>query len=338
MKSLIKKIFKNILRQQQYERVLNVRKKLILKKDYSKDYKLYKKNSSVFTKNNFEKKESEVTLRYHALEKGFLHNSIRPRFAKKHVVDLLSMIRDSEILKNKNRVQIQSAIVSLLNYYELHKELSADISDYFNLTDYEFLKKHLIKQMSSVQLHTISDYFLKNYDDFLIFSNSRCSVRSFTGEKISADTIQKVINLANNAPSVCNRQSVSVILLENKTLIDKILEIQGGMTGYSEKVNQLMVVLSNRNYFYSIGERNQLYIDGGIYLMNLLYALHYYKIGACPAHWGMPTKADEKTRDLLNLSDAYQIISLVVIGIPTDNFKTTLSLRKTHEENLMIIK
>ena len=56
MKSLIKKIFKNILRQQQYERVLNVRKKLILKKDYSKDYKLYKKFIRLY-KNNFEKRK-----------------------------------------------------------------------------------------------------------------------------------------------------------------------------------------------------------------------------------------------------------------------------------------
>lgn len=74
---------------------------------------------------------------------------------------------------------------------------------------------------------------------------------------------------------MCNRQPTKVILVENKTLIDKILEIQSGVTGYSEKVNQLIVLTCNRNYFYTIGERNQLYVDGGIYLIYLLYALHY---------------------------------------------------------------
>lgn len=337
MKSLIHNFIKKTLSQQQYDNLLNIRRSKILKKNYSTDYKLYKKNSSVFTKDNFEKKESEITLRYHSLEKGFLHNPIRPRFAKQRIIDLLPWMHDEEVIQEKNRVQIQSTVASLCNYYELHIEMGVDISDYFSSSEYEYLKRYLITPMSSVKYHSINDYFNKTDNDFLSFSNSRCSVRSFTGEKVPAETMQKVINLANNAPSVCNRQPVSVILVENKPLIDKILELQGGVKGYSEKVNQLIVVVSNRNYFYSIGERNQLYVDGGLYLMNLLYALHYYRVGACPAHWGMQVEADEKMRELLRISDEMQIISLVVIGVPTDEFKTTLSLRKTFEENLIIV-
>jgi nitroreductase len=129
---------------------------------------------------------------------------------------------------------------------------------------------------------------------------------------------------------------VNVHLIENKILIDTILELQGGLKGYSANLSQLIVLTSDRNFFYSAGERYQLYIDGGIYLMNLLYALHFYGIVACPAHWGMPYQADIKMTDLLNLKNSEQIISLIAIGVPTNEFNTTLSLRKSSNENLFI--
>jgi nitroreductase len=96
--------------------------------------------------------------------------------------------------------------------------------------------------------------------------------------------------------------------------------------------------VSDRNYYYSIGERNQLYIDGGVFLMNLLYALHYYKIGACPAHWGFNYKQDKEIQKELNLSGSEKVICLIPIGIPKEEFKTTLSLRRKNEEILKIVK
>jgi len=98
-----------------------------------------------------------------------------------------------------------------------------------------------------------------------------------------------------------------------------------------------LIVVSDRSSFFSIGERNQLYIDGGIFLMNLLYALHFYKIAACPAHWGMNSDKDFELNKLLSLPDSEKVISLVSIGVPPNNFKTCLSLRRSSDEILKII-
>lgn len=187
-----------------------------------------------------------------------------------------------------------------------------------------------------VKKHTRESFFKHKNSDFNNFSTSRASVRNFTGEKIGIDILQKVIDLSNHAPSVCNRQPVNVHLIENKLLINKILEIQGGLKGYSTKISQLIIISSDRNYFYSVGERHQLYVDGGIYVMNLLYALHFYGIGACPAHWGMSYKVDKKILKLLDLKVSEQIIALIAIGVPINEFYTTSSLRKTYKENLFI--
>lgn len=333
----IKTIIKSVLGNKIIEFLKNIRKTQSLKFNYKTDYLLFKKHSSVFKKDTYGKKESEITLIYHSIEKGFLHKPIKYKFAKERIIKLINLLEDKEVQKNDFRNQIQSAYANLINYYNVHKENRINISSYFPEEKYLFFKDRLKKHLDSIITHAYTSYFSKIESNFEQFSNSRCSVRSYTGEIIPENTIQQVINLANNAPSVCNRQPIKVHLIQNKNLITKILNIQGGLTGYTQNLEQLIVLTSDRNYFYSIGERNQLYIDGGIYLMNLLYALHYYKIAACPAHWGMPVNADLQMRKLLGLSESLQIISLLAIGIPKESFNTTLSLRKTFKENLFII-
>ena len=332
-----KNIIKKLLGANNIQRISFTRKKRALKKSFLTDYKLYKKHSSVFKKDVYNKIESEITLRYHSIEKGFLHSPIRYRFAEKRVKELLDYLKFNEVDSHINEVQIQSAILNLCAYYELHSENNIKISDYFKKEDYEQLKKKLITVLHPVKHHTSSDYFKYRQSDFNQFSLSRCSVREYTGEKISIDVFNKVVELANHAPTVCNRQGISVILVDNKEKLDEILLIQGGLKGYSDNLSQLIVLTSDRNYFYSIGERYQLYIDGGIYLMNLLYALHYYEIAACPAHWGMPNEADVKVQKIIDLNESEKIICLIAVGKPVSNFNTTLSLRRPYSENFRII-
>src|SRR5690606_17726718 len=100
---------------------------------------------------------------------------------------------------------------------------------------------------------------------FDLFSESRKSIRNFTGEIVPESTIHKAIAIALNAPSVCNRQASRVYYIDDKRLIDDALKIQGGFTGYTDNVKQLLIVTCDRNYFYTVGERNQFYIDGGIF-------------------------------------------------------------------------
>jgi nitroreductase len=333
----IRNTIKRLLGENNLERIRRFRLNILLKKSFSKDYDLYKKHSSVFKKDTYKKIESEITLRYHSIEKGFLYDSIRFRFAERKIKELIIYLKSIDLPNVNNRIQIQAAILNLCVYYDIHLKNQIDISDYFPLEDYEYFKSNLKISGDPVKYHTKATFFKSNRSDFKEFSCSRSSVRNFTGEKIPIRIFQQVVDLANNAPSVCNRQSVSVYLIEDKEKIDSILKIQGGLKGYDEKLSQLIVLTSDRNYFYSIGERNQLFIDGGIYLMNLLYALHYYKIAACPAHWGMTIDADKKVKNILGLRESEKIICLIAVGIPEDNFKTTLSLRRPASENLHII-
>nr|BFF40022.1 hypothetical protein BACY1_18270 [Tenacibaculum mesophilum] len=128
-----------------------------------------------------------------------------------------------------------------------------DISDYFSKEDYNYISSFNNNKLKGVKHHNSIDYF-KDIDkrSFKEFSLSRSSVRSFKEEKISKERIEKVINLANNAPSVCNRQASRVFLLEDKDKIDQTLKIQKGLRGYESQIKQLMVLTVDRSFFIQL--------------------------------------------------------------------------------------
>lgn len=339
----IKKLFITIFGFQVYQKLSNTHSKIlnfkILLFNTYKDARLFYKHSMVFKQNTFNKIESRIILQYHGLEKGFLHSEFKYRFGEWRVKDLIQLLRREEVVGLNKKSQIASAYLSMCNYYERHEMCNVDISDYYSREDYEFFKR-----LSTLDINNIikkfdrNTYFKNTNGDFFDFSNSRSSVRSFTGEKIPFEVIEKVIELTKNAPSVCNRQPNKVYYVGDKEKIDKVLQIQGGLTGYTDEISQLLIVVSDRNFFNSIGERNQLYVDGGIFLMNLLYSLHYYRIGACPAHWSHNFEKDKQIQNEICLSDSEKVICVVPIGIPKEKFNTTLSLRRGNEEILKIVK
>src|SRR5690554_1735023 len=93
----LKNIIKKLLGSKNIESLKMFRKKIALIKSFHVDRKLYSKHSSVFKKNTYNKIESEITLRYHSIEKGFLHNPIRFRFAKKKVEELLDYLKHDDV-------------------------------------------------------------------------------------------------------------------------------------------------------------------------------------------------------------------------------------------------
>jgi nitroreductase len=329
----LKKIIKQIFGANNISFVINFKDLLL---NYIIDFQLYYKYSNVFKVDNFNKKEAKIILYYHSVEKGLLYEKIRPRFAQERIKNLHVFLNDRTVIKKSNLSQIRVAYQVMCEYYEFHLKIDVKIDDYFNQEQYDSYKNILLnkydKSFSGAIEYKKDDFYKHNQSNFYDFSSSRKSIRDFTGEIIDAAIIEKAISLALNSPSVCNRQSSKVYLLQDKVKIDKILSIQNGFTGHTENVKQLLIVSSDRNYFFSIGERNQLYIDGGIFLMNLLYCLHFYKIANCPANWGKTYKDETKLANVIDIPTSEKIICMIPIGIANEDFKITLSQRRDLSE------
>lgn len=324
--------------------ISSIQKKLesrFLFRNFNEDARLYKKYAAAFDANEFKNKEAHLILHYHSLEKGMLFNKMKLGFGAYRLQNLHRILTDPEIVANRNRSQVKVGYQVMCQYYELHRQAGYELKEAFTDAQYDFYKSVLKDDYTEAFRGTLQwtkDHFYTDVaSDFLKFAHSRKSVRNFTGAYIAEEVIRKVVELANTAPSVCNRQASNVYLIQDKNKIKRILEIQGGFAGYEQHVSQLLIVTNDRRYYYTIGERNQLYIDGGLYLMNLLYALHYYKVGNCPANWGKNIKEELPITDVLSIPASEKIICIVPIGVVPQEFKTTLSQRRLVSENLIVV-
>jgi len=309
--------------------------------NYYADYKLFINHSLYRNKKSFENLEADLILNYHSIEKGLLFENTRPYFAKERVMKLHKILIKDSIISNVHKSQVKVGYQVMCEYFELHQKLGFEIKDFYTIEQYYFYKSKLAcyyqPSFSGAIEFERTEFYNSINTNFQEFSNSRKSIRNFTGEKIDIERIKTAIDLAKNAPSVCNRQASKVYLVEDKLKIDKILKIQGGFTGYSENVSQLLILTNDRSYYYTLGERNQFYIDGGLFLLNLLYALHFYKIANCPANWGKLVQEEKLLDHVIKIPKAEKIICMIPIGEAVQNFKVTLSKRRDTEEILKIV-
>jgi nitroreductase len=306
------------------------------------DTYFYSKHSNVFSINTLNKIEAKIILDYHSIEKGLLFTNTKYGFAKDKIRRLNKLLKNKEVLKNSKNSQLHTAYSIMCEYYELHKRNNFDISAYYSETEYHFYKETLDNlynpNFKGYFNYSKEMFFKYTQSPFDQFSKSRKSVRNFTEIKIDDSLIEKAITLSKNAPSVCNRQPSKVYYLKDQDTIDKILEMQSGLNGFSQDVHQLLIVTTDVNYYYTIGERYQFYIDGGVYLMNLLYALHFYNIAACPANWAKEKDDEKRLKQTVPIKDSEKVICLIAIGEATSNFRTTLSKRRETKELLTKIE
>ncbi|MDD7438339.1 MAG: hypothetical protein PUK66_05860 [Bacteroidales bacterium] len=164
---------------------------IVLRCTYRIDRIKYKKHSSVFCVDTLEKLECKITLLYHGIEKGFLHNEIRPYFAREKVISLLKYLEDNSLTDSTwKRCHFQSAIANLCNYYEWHESQGYAL-EYFPEYRYAELHSRLIIDLPSVRRKTKEEYFSDINASFAQFAKSRSSVREFSSELVSHETLKK---------------------------------------------------------------------------------------------------------------------------------------------------
>ncbi|MGD8779530.1 MAG: nitroreductase family protein [Ignavibacteria bacterium] len=316
-----------------------IKKVLLVTADFIYDYLNFIIHSSIFVINTENKIEGKIGFYYHSIEKGLINTPIRFNFGKVKIKKLIELL--NLWLKKKfdtENSQFIAACSVLIKYYELHNSNKINLSEIISSTEIDRFKTYAKISLGGTIEFRDKDYFKFAESNFDLFSNSRHSVRHFNSKEINLHDLIKVMDIAKNYPSVCNRQSVRVKIVNNKDVTKEVLKLQNGLNTTAETVNQLLVVTSNINYFLSEAERNQLFIDGGIFLQNLLYSLHFNKISACALNWSKHFFQEMKIKRMLRLDKAERIIALVAIGYPKESFKVPFSNRRNIDEIIKVIE
>jgi nitroreductase len=146
------------------------------------------------------------------------------------------------------------------------------------------------------------------------FFQTRHSIRSFSKEPVALETILRAIAMAQSAPSVCNRQGWRCHVLRDGD--DKLAALtrQNGNRGFRDDIDTVLVVTGELGAFLTAGERNQHWVDGGMFAMSIVYALHALGLGTCCLNWSRDWADDKDLRRTLGLEPSETVIMMIAVG------------------------
>jgi nitroreductase len=263
----------------------------------------------------------------HSIEKGLALPVVRPGFGAvplKELYDLLHMYEERDLPRDD--VAYLSARNAISSYISFHQERGGDVPQELAFVHGLALSSHDPSVGGYVTLKA-DDIRQAAIGDFNSLVHARHSTRMFASTKPDLRHIEEAIRIAGRSPSVCNRQGGRVRLVSDKTLLTNILTLQGGNRGFTDEIPVVMVVTCYIGLFRGARERNQCWIDGGLFAMSLLYALAYKGLGACPLNWSANYKQDMKLRRLIDIPSDEAVIMLVAVGNLRDEYRVASSAR-----------
>ena len=296
--------------------------------DFIYDFSRYFRHSSTFLYGSRENLASRITAIYHNVEKGLSLPDPRPGFGGDNIGYLVKAIQEY-VDRFGLDTSLRPSAGALAAYVKFNE--AKGVLDYPNYNEIERVLK-LLEPLSledaggtiSISGESIHDATQYITDDFFF---KRHSIRQFSDEDVGAADINAAIAIAQRAPAVCNRQNCFVYVVHDKRLIAHMLMIQGGARGFADRVNKLLVVTNKLSSFWGSGERNQCWIDGGLFAMSLIFGLHAKGLGTCCLNWSKTAPQDKVMRSLLNMPPQEVIIMLVAVGHIPKELKVARSTR-----------
>lgn len=278
-----------------------------------------------------------LTSNYHVIEKSLAMPNFEPGHGKERVeVVVGDLFKYRELGFDQHHPQYIAAMQAVQEYNQAHKQLGYALplglqADIDKLLEGTNIPEHH-------QPHVTRDQFFAHLNDgFDEFARSRHSVRAYSDKEISEETIRSVVDLTRTTPTSCNRQPNKTYVVCDKDKIKQIIAWQGGGRGFGENANKLFIVTTAVEAFGN-DEYYEAFKVGGMYAMNLLYALHAYQIGACALNWRGNKRKDNLLRSILDIPNNEEIIIVIAAGYPPEEFKYVQSGRNNVVESLILVK
>ncbi len=89
----------------------------------------------------------------------------------------------------------------------------------------------------------------------------------------------------------------------------------------------LTITVSNNTYLSPV-ERNQAFVDGGLFSMSVLYGLEHEGLAAVPLNAMMYYSDQKAVRELLDIDDSEMITMFIAVGAFMDESVVPISDRK----------
>nr|WP_246309149.1 nitroreductase family protein [Hydrogenophaga aromaticivorans] len=155
----------------------------------------------------------------------------------------------------------------------------------------------------------------------------RRSVRNFRQDIVPSEVIIEAVRVANHSPSVCNRQSWAIALVQDPRKVRSMLDLQNGNKGFDDTIANMIVVLADVRGFLNEYEIFEPFVDTGIFSGALVNALSARNIGSCCLNMCVSHHMAIKVAKALNLDNGLFPVMMIACGYLADDCRVAISSR-----------
>ena len=296
-----------------------------LVRSYFGDCLRYGRYSATFSYAGQERLIGRIVRYYHSLEKGLSLKDAKPVFGVQVAARLLPLVQKADAMGLQEVAQIRAAKAVMVHYARHVGESTVSLIPGLQKLVADCAGKADEGGVISLRKEELLKSAKGNFEGML---SARRSVRFFDDAPVDEDVILKGITMAQQSPSVCNRQPGRAYYTTDPDNIRAALSLQDGNRGFGHFVKALIVVASDLSVFGGPNERNQAYIDGGLFAMTLMYSLTYLGIATCPLNWMADDKKDRELRELCGVTPSHSIIMLIAAGYFPNEARVAKSCRR----------
>ncbi|MGF1586404.1 MAG: nitroreductase family protein [Bacteroidales bacterium] len=176
---------------------------------------------------------------------------------------------------------------------------------------------------------------MQQYSDFLELVNNRQSDRKYFDTPVEEEKLLRCLEAARLAPSACNAQPWSFIVVNEPELKNAVADqTSGGLIPINHFTRQapvhVVIVMEKPNFTSGFGEmvkdKKYTLIDVGIAASHFCLQAASEGLGTCMIGWFN----EDKVKKLLKIPEKKRAMLIITLGYPAG--KTRKKIRKKSEE------
>jgi len=296
----------------------------VLKKlrNYIGEFRMYNRERKQVFKSVSMKSEilmGRIVRYVHSIEKGLSVESPRPEFGYDKIQTLYGWIKEYLKIPEIDKTCVYMAADALDAYCSYHEnigivstkimEISAIASELENIKN----EDRVTGIFGGFQIIEKKDVNFELTDVERLFK-TRHSVRQFKKESVSKELIEKAIELAQSAPSACNRQAVRAYAVDAQKFSEIYPGNLQGVGGFIDNCDKIILITGKISH-YEVSEYKQYIVSAGIFTGYLTLALHGLGLGACVVQRSLrPDAVWSEFCQNNNIPTDEQLVCLIVVG------------------------